>query len=330
MASGTQLVRWLEGWGVSSNLIVYPNTKWVMAYDILNHYASSLEEVDRRMLFKIIEEMTHPLIYGGDKDKSLNIQDEFSSYLQYDGLCFSNGKIVKANEELIREVDNRQRQRKQSTAPIGIDGDFINSLDKLFGIQKKHPVEPSQLIQKVEIIGGKIEIEGLKDEFKKRATNKKENKFPYKLPAGTKWEDFIIKFLDEENVFIQVKQFKHTANYKEMGFIGKGGNPNPSEAWVFMKVLARTNGELTIKDLEARDKYKKQKELLAKSLQNYFTLEYDPFYPYHSSSEKEGNSYKIKIMLIPPPAINEKDDIDEDKDDLGLKEYFDKQAPQTY
>ena len=48
------------------------------------------------------------------------------------------------------------------------------------------------------------------------------------------------------------------------------------------------------------------------------------------SCEKEGNSYKIKIMLIPPPAINEKDDIDEDKDDLGLKEYFDKQAPQTY
>ena len=69
---------------------------------------------------------------------------------------------------------------------------------------------------------------------------------------------------------------------KEMGMIGRGKNPNPSEAWTFMEVLAQLNGELTIKDAQAKDKYKKQKELLAKALQSYFSLEYDPFYPYHS------------------------------------------------
>jgi len=155
-------------------------------------------------------------------------------------------------------------------------------------------------------------------------------KFPHKLPAGTIWENFTIKFFDSENIFIQVKQFKHEASYKEMGFVGKGNNPNPSETWTFLKVLAQVNGELTLKDPKARDKYKKQKELLAKSLQDYFSLDYDPFYPYHSSSEKEGNSYKIKITLISPPAVKETPKTKEETDDLGLKEYLDEQAPQMY
>lgn len=158
-------------------------------------------------------------------------------------------------------------------------------------------------------------------------------KFPHRLPAGTGWQNITIKFLNDEEVYIQVKQFKHSTDYKEMGFVGKGNNPNPSEAWTFLKVLAsaRLNGELTLKDPEARDKYKKQKELLAKSLQSYFSIEYDPFYPYRSSAEKQGNLYKIKITLIPPPEeSSSKPDTQEEKDDLSVKEYFDEQTPQVY
>ena len=185
--------------------------------------------------------------------------------------------------------------------------------------QKKEP-EPS-----------KIEVVGLQDGLKAIAQTKKDNKnkFPYKLPLGTKWENFTIKFENDENVFIQVKQFKHNADYKEMGMVGRGKSPNPSEAWIFMKVLAQVNGELTIKDAQAREKYKKQKELLAKALQNYFSLDYDPFYPYHSSIEKSGNSYKIKITLIPPDK-KEKPDTNKDDDDLGIKEEYKKQTPEIY
>lgn len=178
----------------------------------------------------------------------------------------------------------------------------------------------------------KVEVVGLQDGLKAIAETKgqKKHKFPHKLPAGTIWENFTIKFLNDENIFIQVKQFKHTASYKEIGFVGKGNNPNPSEAWTFLKVLAQVNGELTLKDPEARDKYKKQKELLAKSLQDYFSLDYDPFYPYRSSSEKSGNSYKIKITLIPPPLKNEQPDTSDNKDELGVKDYLDEQAPSVY
>jgi len=173
-----------------------------------------------------------------------------------------------------------------------------------------------------------LEVIGNIDDYFSKDRESKTGKFPHKLPAGTRWENFIVKFEDDENILIKVKQFKHGAGYKELGMIGKGKSPNPSEAWNFLKVLAKCNGELTIRDKEARDKYKKQKELLSKVLQNYFSLDYDPFYPYHSSSEKSGNSYKIKMVLIPPPDKKEKPDIKEDEEDkLGIKEYFKEQTP---
>lgn len=157
-------------------------------------------------------------------------------------------------------------------------------------------------------------------------------KFPHKLPAGTRWEDVTIKFLDKENVFIQVKQFKHNASYQEMGLIGKGKSPNPSEAWNFLIVLAKLNGELAIQDSEAKEKYKKQKEFLTASLQSYFSLDYDPFFPYKSSLEKKGNSYKIKTTLLPPPSDSkdEAQDQDMEEDVLGIQESLDELATNTY
>lgn len=181
-------------------------------------------------------------------------------------------------------------------------------------------------------ITGEISIKGLQEGLAAIAGLKKskQNKFPHKLPAGTRWENITIKFEDGENIFIQVKQLKHHADYKEMGLVGRGTNPNPSEAWTFLKVLAELNGELTLKDAEARDKYKKQKELLAKSLQGYFSLDYDPFYPYRSSSEKSGDSYKIKITLIPHSPDLKKTGANPNEDKMGLKDYLAEQAPEVY
>ncbi len=125
-------------------------------------------------------------------------------------------------------------------------GLVYNKLAKVYqemtiGKEKNNETET----HKIEIVGGKIEVEGLKEGLKVITHSKKEDnklKFPYKLPAGTHWKNIAIKFLDDENVYIEIKQFKHNTNFKEMGFVGKGNNPNPSEAWEFLKVLAKLNG----------------------------------------------------------------------------------------
>ena len=198
--------------------------------------------------------------------------------------------------------------------------------------------------------GEKIET-NVKEDIKKKGTNK----FPYKLLSGTKWENFIIEFLDYKNIKIEVKGRIHTTNYKEMGLVGKGKNPEPSEAWAFLEVLAKLNGEISVEDPEARERYKHQKKFLAENLQDYFTLDYDPFYPYKEAikDRKQKNSYKIKILLVPPPIDEEKSDryiaqvdltsplIQEEKeidskneeennDPLGIKEYLDDQCTEIY
>lgn len=182
-------------------------------------------------------------------------------------------------------------------------------------------------------IVGKIEITGLNerlDALKAKEPQKNGTKFPFKIPAGTHWDSIIINFLNEEQIEIKVKRFRHITNFKEMGMIGKGNVPKPNEQWVFLKVLAQCNGEITIQDSTARDKYKKQKQELTEILQRYFSIDYDPFYPYKSSHEKSGNSYKIKLTLIPPPVISVPNTLSEiEEDTFGIQEFLTEEAPQV-
>ena len=550
LETGTNLIDFLTDCGIDKNLIEYPQTKWRMVYDVFITLAASPNPKNQEILFKIIEEASHPLMHNGDEEIAKTYEDKFNKLLKYDGFTLKNYKVKKINREvrqdddldlylkkkilvenwrddlphpitelsfnnntieqicyslwdlfvadiisfganttpedilietdprfhqeiafnwnLIRDLDNNphkveaddgfdieildeKRLRKDVDEEISefiankvnpekieavkefypdtkhletpsylrgvshnyyaykkqkqillnhianlynqfeneilaikfneIEDPNINVLRTMLALEKegfftikelsndkqewtdkdnvfikaklakskipllkkfvktpksepkKKDIKDKQKPIPTQIISGKIEVEGLQDGLKAIAKIKKEdkNKFPYKLPAGTKWENFIIKFEDDENVFIQVKQFKHNAGYKEMGMVGRGKNPNPSEAWTFMEVLAQVNGELTIKNTEARDKYKKQKELLAKALQSYFSLDYDPFYPYRSSSEKQGNSYKIKITLIPPPDKKEKANANKNNNnDLGIEEEYKRQTPEVY
>ncbi len=204
--------------------------------------------------------------------------------------------------------------------------------------QKKHrdtKQDTQNTKQQALPITGEIVVSGLNESLK--ALRQKESlkagpRFPYKIPAGTYWNNVIIKFLNDEKVEIWVKRLKHIADFKEMGMVGKGKVPTPCEKWLFMKVLAKCYGELSIKDPEAKDKYKKQKQALTETLRNYFSIDYDPFYPYQSCPEKRGNSYKIKLTLIPPPEKNNLEqsiDNEDDADTLGINEFLNEEAPQV-
>jgi len=136
-------------------------------------------------------------------------------------------------------------------------------------------------------------------------------------------------------VYIQVNRFKHNENYAKMGFAdNRFSIPKPNEGWTFLWVLAKYNGELTIKDPDAKDTYKKQKELVSKALKSYFSMESDPFYPY-----QETKSYKTRFTLLPSPEESEEKgkkheilqtEVEQDSVDEEIRQYFEEQAPQVY
>lgn len=214
------------------------------------------------------------------------------------------------------------------------------SYEKSIGYKKDVETEPAESsaspVQKIEIIGGKLGIEGLEkglETIAKANREEKKNKFPHKLPAGTEWKNFIIQFVNKNEIFIQVNRFKHSANYSEMGFAdNRFNNPQPNAGWTFLWVLAKFNGELTIKDQGAKDTYKKQKSLVSEALKSYFSMESDPFYPY-----QETKSYKTRFTLLSPPEEAEnikhrppQKEIEQDSVDEEIRQFFNEHAPQVY
>lgn len=84
--SGPQIVELLRSWGVPDHLIVYPNTKWRMVYDVLLYYSHSAHTKDHDVLYKIIAEMLHPLMFNGDKAVAEAAAADFNKFLEYDGV----------------------------------------------------------------------------------------------------------------------------------------------------------------------------------------------------------------------------------------------------
>lgn len=130
--------------------------------------------------------------------------------------------------------------------------------------------------------------------------------FPFKLPAGVRWENFMVKFLSDYEIKIEVIGKKYNATFRELG-LEDSRTKKPNQQWYFLKILSENNGELSCKNPKANPIYKKSKELLSKALKRYFKIDYDPFYSYKPSfgGEKEKNSYKIKLTLIPMPTEKE-------------------------
>jgi len=123
------------------------------------------------------------------------------------------------------------------------------------------------------------------------------NKFPFKIPAGTTWQNIIIQFINNDMVNIQVAGHSHQTGYADMGFVDKRTN-KPTIQWTLLSILAKGGGELPNSSNDASDNYKKHKQLLSEKLKDYFNIEPDPFEPYKGG-------YKTRITLIPPPTKQE-------------------------
>lgn len=93
--SGSNLVEFLANCGISRELIEYPQTKWRMVNDVLTTLATSNKPKDQELLFKVIEEASHPLMHGGDENLAKETEIKFNKYLKYDGFQLHNFKIKK-------------------------------------------------------------------------------------------------------------------------------------------------------------------------------------------------------------------------------------------
>ena len=120
------------------------------------------------------------------------------------------------------------------------------------------------------------------------------NKFPFKIPAGTTWQNIVIQFTDSNYVNIQVAGHSHPTGYADMGFVDKRTS-KPTIQWGLLSILAKGGGELPNSSSDASDNYKKHKQLLSEKLKGYFNIESDPFEPYKGG-------YKTRMTLVPPPV----------------------------
>ena len=243
----------------------------------------------------------------------------------------SSGILIHKNYKYINSILNSLNTFIIETLEIKYTEDSLENLNNDNKQNKSDKFTNNNVIQKSLFdnkplpITGEIKVIGLDEGLKalsKKDIDMSKPRFPFKIPAGTQWHNVIIKFINNEKIEIHVKKLKHITDFKEMGMMGKGKIPKPNEQWYFLKVLSQCYGEISIRDPEAKDKYKKHKQELTETLRSYFSIDYDPFYPYHSSPEKRGNSYKIKLTLIPPPQSHHKTEPTIDEDPLGIHEYL--------
>lgn len=97
--TGTNLIEFLVNCGVERKLIECPQTKWQMVYTVLTTLATSEKSKDQEVLFKIIEEASHPLMHGGDEQLAKQAEEKLNKYLKYDGLQLHNFKLKKATNK---------------------------------------------------------------------------------------------------------------------------------------------------------------------------------------------------------------------------------------
>jgi len=136
-------------------------------------------------------------------------------------------------------------------------------------------------------------------ELRKALTNKLPSKSqreimsPSWLSENLKWEDIIIEFKNGEDAVVTIGSESHNVSYKDLGCQDQR-KLKPDTQWIFLRVLAENNGEVSWGDSHAHDQGKKVKQLLSDRLKAYFRLSDDPFYDY-----RKEKAYRIKMTLIP-------------------------------
>lgn len=118
--------------------------------------------------------------------------------------------------------------------------------------------------------------------------------YHFDTPLGTGWRDLRIRFLDGHTVTISVNSRRERWTFAEMN-MKDARNGNPNKQWKLLEQLADNDGRLSWTSPAAHPKWKKQVQLLAHRLQEFFGLPDSPFYSY-----KKGKGWELKLRIERP------------------------------
>lgn len=114
-SSGQVIVDFLKDQGVPPELIVYPNTKWRMVFDVLFHLSNSPDTKSHSIFLKTISAFLHPLNFNGNEQEALKAISEFNQWLKYDKIKFelTDDGVKEIHPKTFGEYDLEQYDQYQ-------------------------------------------------------------------------------------------------------------------------------------------------------------------------------------------------------------------------
>jgi hypothetical protein len=98
-------------------------------------------------------------------------------------------------------------------------------------------------------------------------------RFP--TPTGSRWSDLELRFIDSEKISVVVGDQRQMLTYSQLGLIDSRSG-KPSKQWELLRLFAREHGVMTWLSPGACRQNRKRRELLNKSLQQFFDIEGEP------------------------------------------------------
>jgi len=111
----------------------------------------------------------------------------------------------------------------------------------------------------------------------------------FPTPAGARWEDVSIRFIDRHSVYINVQGVTGKYHFAQMGMANKK-NAMPTVQWLLLETFAEGHGLLDWRNRKADRKNQKRKENLAADLRRFFRIDDDPFV-------NEGDGWRSRFRI---------------------------------
>lgn len=118
---------------------------------------------------------------------------------------------------------------------------------------------------------------------------------PFPTPKGATWSKVIIRFVDDQNVDIEVLGVKERHSYADMG-MADSRRGVPSEAWMCLWKMADSRGSIGGRRVEYDEMLKSHLRLLRKALRQYFEIPGNPM----SGYSKKKRCWRSRFVVSPP------------------------------